>query len=105
MSENLTKGRARAKRLYNQRKGLGQCVHCGGVPMDDGLRCASCREKKLAFDRRWIAKQREVWKKLGLCLMCGMASAIHGQVRCGRCAELTDEANARRRRRSIPKAA
>jgi recombinational DNA repair protein RecR len=88
---NILTDRAQKRRLYAKRKAAGQCVKCGkaGQP----LYCPACRDKKRASSAKYLARMREVWKALGICLICGKAQAIDGQTKCGYCAENGEDYN------------
>jgi hypothetical protein len=93
----LTTERAQKRRVYEARKAAGQCVKCGGEPTSGRTTCLACRAKKGRWDRAYIARQRALWKPLGICIVCGVRQAIRKQTRCGYCAEAAEAAYARRK--------
>ena len=80
-------GRANSKRRQKERREAGLCIRCGArPPVDGGIICAPCRDRRQAAERQQYAERRAA----GLCTRCG-GPVFDGLSRCGPCTAI-DEA-------------
>lgn len=94
---NLLTQRARQRRIRAERRKAGQCPQCGRDPLPGFRLCATCKAVGNKSDRERMARRRAVWRKLGICLICGDRLAMKPDTRCAVCAEQQDEYKARTR--------